>query len=50
MNGDIFKTDLEYKQLNFGYNAKMEGYTEYCGYTKVLGNIKTRVGKLKQKM
>ena len=30
----MFKTDLGYKQLNFGYDAKMEGYTNFV-YTEV---------------
>ena len=30
----IFKIDLGYKQLSFGYNAKMEGYTNFV-YTEV---------------
>jgi hypothetical protein len=25
---EILKIDLGYKQLNFGYNAKMEGYAK----------------------
>ena len=35
----IFKTDLGYKQINFGYNAKWKDMrNEKFGYTKVIGN------------
>ena len=35
----MFKTDLGYKQLNFGYNAKMEVYTNSSSHIPKLGDM-----------